>query len=59
MIFEDFPERHVEGLNGVSGVDGFTNFSRKGKERSDALPAVDPGLANRRILLVPFLGKVH
>jgi len=58
MTSQDFPQRHVHRLNSVGHVDGFTDVLWEGKEGNDAVLVVYPGLANRRVLLVPASSKV-
>ena len=54
-VFDDFPQTHVQALDGVGGVDDLAHRRRIGEEGDDLLPIAPPGLADGRIFAVPFL----
>ena len=59
MILEDFSQAHVHRFDGIGGVDDFADLAWKSKEGNNPLPMVHPGLADGRVLSIPFLSKLH
>ena len=59
MISQDLAEGHIHRFNGIGGVDGFADVRWESEEGNDPVPVIDPGFANRGVLLVPAIAKVN